>query len=78
MSSLYDIANAVAKSRGLLHQRMLEGLRLHLKTMAEQDLIDEINRINNIDVLRALWEAGLNVRLQHAVLERVRLVTMGR
>ena len=75
MSSLYDRAKAVAESRGLLHQRYLEVLRLHIKTSAEQDLIEEIKRMNNIDVLRALWEAGLSARLQQAVLDRVRLIT---
>ena len=75
MSSLYDQAKAVVDSRGLLHKRYLEVLRLRIKTSAEDDLIAEINRMNNIDVLRALWEAGLSARLQQAVLDRVRLIT---
>jgi hypothetical protein len=78
MSDLYDRAKAVVDSSGLLHQRYLQALRLYIKTMAEQDLIDEIKNMNNIDVLRALWEAGLSAPLQTAVLDRVRIVTMGR
>lgn len=74
-NKLYEMAKAVADSRGLLHQRHLEALRLHIKTSAEDDLIEEIKRMNNIDVLRALWEAGLSARLQTVVLDRVRIIT---
>jgi hypothetical protein len=78
VSSLYDMAKAVVDARGLLHQRYLEVLRLRIRTSAEDDLIAEIKNMNNIDVLRALWEAGLSARLQSAVLERVRIITGGR
>jgi len=62
---------AVSESFGLIHQVKLRALRLYLKETDEAMLIREIDAIDEPKVLRVLWEAGLNSRLQEAVLKKL-------
>lgn len=50
---------------------MLRELRSYLKTTPEEKLIGEIQDIIEAPLLRALWEAGLSLALQGAVLEQL-------
>ena len=71
MSYLEEYTWRTLNTRGLLHQRNLEILRNYIKTTPEDDLIYAINRINRIEQLKTMWEAGLKIRIQQAVLRRV-------
>ena len=75
MSFLEQYTWRTLNTRGLMHQRNLEILRNYLKTTPEDDLTYAIARINRIDMLKTLWEAGLKVRLQQAVLKRFEELT---
>ena len=57
-------------SAGLDHERKLQRLRNYIKQTPENELTFAIMRINRIEQLKALWEAGLNKTLQQAVLAR--------
>ncbi len=69
--SLRRYAIRVVETRGLLHQVTLRALRLYIKTHTDEELIKEIKDMETAPQLRALWEAGLNARLQEAVLGRL-------
>ena len=70
MTLLDDYVKAVRESRGLLHQRNLGVLRNYLNTTPEDNIINEILRLQTIDDIHTLWEAGLKAREQHYALER--------
>lgn len=61
----------VAESSGLLHSLYLGQLREYLNTTQEEKLVREVQDIVEPNQLRALWEAGLNSRMQAAVMERL-------
>ena len=69
--SLKAMTESVVESRGLHHQLVLKALRDYIKTTPEETLLKEIKDITWPKALRALWEAGLNSRLQSAVLEQL-------
>lgn len=70
MSLLERYAKRTYETRGLLHQRNLYILRNYLNTSSEDDIYNEIWEINDVALLRTLWEAGLKKRLQERVLQR--------
>jgi len=70
MSFLEEYTWRTFQSKGLMHQRNLEILRNYLKTTPEDDVIYAIDRINRIEQLKTLWEAGLNKPIQEATLRR--------
>jgi len=71
MSMLVDYARRVAETKGIQHKTYLSMLRSYIKATPEKYLIPVIKQISNPNVLRALWEAGLNSTLQEAVAERL-------
>jgi len=75
MSLLEKYTYNVTQTMGLAHQEALRTLRLYIKTTPEDELHFYIMRINKIDELKALWEAGLTAPTQKAVLERYRQLT---
>lgn len=70
MSYLEKYTWEVYDSSGLDHQSKLARLRAYLKDTPENQIIFALNRLNRIEQLKALWEAGLNDTLQEAVLGR--------
>jgi len=74
--SLAYYARAVRDSRGILHQIQLRALRDHIRARSVERIIEEINAIDDVTLLRTLWEAGLPPELQKAVLERARQLTV--
>ena len=71
MSLLIDLTLAVAESVGLEHKMHIQTLRNYLKTTPEREILGAIRNISRQDMLRALWEAGLNTTLQQAVMRRL-------
>lgn len=70
MSMLEYYTHQVATTKGLTHQAYLRTLRSYLNYTPLKDLLFAITRINKIEQLKALWEAGLTSPLQEAVLRR--------
>ena len=71
MSSLIDICDSVTKSKGILHKASIRTLRDYIKATPEDELTRVIISMNKPEHLRALWEAGLPIGLQHAVINRL-------
>jgi len=70
MSSLEEYARKAWTTYGLEHQSWIRRLRNYIKMTPEEQLIEEINRITDINLFRMLWEAGLSRPLQEAALRR--------
>jgi len=68
--ALEDLVTLIKNSSGLLKQRNLAILRNYLDTSVEQDIINEIYRLQTIEDIRILWAAGLTSPLQRAALTR--------
>jgi len=71
MSLLEYYARKAAETRGLLHLMNISELRLYLRQTPIEELIEAIEKIEDANLLRTLWEAGLNRFLQQAVLKRM-------
>ena len=63
-------ADKVRDSVGLAHQIALRSLRWYLKTTKLQSFKEQVNTITDINLLKTLWEAGLNSEQQKIVLAR--------
>ena len=70
MSLLEEYARKAWTTYGLQHQSWIRKLRNYIKTTPAEQLIEEINRITDINLFRMLWEAGLPSELQEAALRR--------
>jgi len=70
MSELEFYARQVVETRAFLHQLHLRRLRAYIKAAPLGRLLQEIREITDLNILRALWEAGLPADLQAAVLRR--------
>jgi len=63
-------AEKVRDSVGLAHQIALRSLRWYLKTTKLQSFKEQVGTITDINLLKTLWEAGLNSEQQKIVLAR--------
>jgi len=57
-------------AKGISHKASLEGLRSYLKTVHQDDFEFAVKRINRLDELATLWEAGLTMPQQKIVMAR--------
>jgi hypothetical protein len=71
MSILVDLTYMVATTTGLEHKIHLQTLRNYIKATPTREILGAIRNISRQDMLRALWEAGLNMELQQAVMRRL-------
>ena len=75
MTLLEAYARRVLESKGLQHQVALSILRDYMRSQPVEKLIAEIDAIYDLDVLRALWEAGLRRPLYDHVIRRIEILT---
>jgi len=68
VSELEFYAKRVVETRAFLHQLHLRRLRAYIKAAPLGKLLQEIRKVESLDVLRASREAGLPADLQAAVL----------
>ena len=71
MAALEILALEVKKLQHLPRQQALWRLREYMQQTRQQDLIRAINRMKDPELLKILWEAGLNADLQQLVLRRL-------
>ena len=64
-------AQQVYEKKGLQHTMMLFNLREYIKQTPDEELIKQIKETYRPEQLKAMWEAGLNLTLQQAVLARL-------
>lgn len=67
MSALETYLKAVIGKRGLEHAAAVQNLRTYIRVNDEDEIASFIVRINDINLLKYLWEVGLTSRLQRAV-----------
>jgi len=72
---LERLARKAREATGLEHKIQIDVLRHYLKTTSQDELIREVEKITDAELLRTLWEAGLSRILQEAVLEQLRELT---
>jgi len=75
MSALELYLKKAAEELGLRHIQAMYSLRAYLKLTKLEDLLDAIKLIEEPDLLRLLWEAGLPAPLQRAVLDQLERLT---
>jgi len=56
---------------GMLHISAMQRLRRYLKRTPLPKLLAEVDAIEDLELLRILWEAGLRRELQQAVIRRL-------
>jgi len=56
--------------KGVWHLNAIRALREYIRQTSEKDLLEAIDKINDVDVLRTLLEAGLHEPLLTAVTRR--------
>ena len=74
MTMLEEYARRVVESKGLEHQINLSILRNYMRTTPVEQLMAEVDAIYDMDILRALWEAGLRQPLYDYVLRRIEIL----
>lgn len=70
MSALESYLNAVAKSKGMLYQERMRGLRWYIKASTDKELIPVIRGLTNLKHMRILQAAGLREPLATVMLRR--------
>lgn len=75
MASLEELCRMVRDSRGMIHIVRLGVLRDYLKTTTPYSFKTDIASINDVELLRALVEAGVRRELQRAFNARLRELT---
>lgn len=70
MSALEIYLKAVVGKQGLEHVNAVRNLRQYIRVSDEDEIASFIVRINDINLLKYLWEVGLTDRLQRAVMAR--------
>lgn len=70
MSALEIYLKAVVGKRGLEHAIAIQNLRQYIRVSDEETIAEFIVRINDINLLKYLWEVGLTSRLQRAAMAR--------
>jgi len=68
---LKRLAQRVSDATGLEHSRNLTVLRHYIKSTSETSLLEQVEEIDSVRLLRILWEAGLSTDMQKAVLSQI-------
>ena len=74
MSALETYAKVVLETRGIEHMHALQSLRHYINLTDMNSLIRYVNTITDIDILRAIQEAGARGDLYSALISRMNLL----
>ena len=74
MSALELYAREVINTRGIEHTHALQSLRHYINLTDTDTLIRYLNTITDIDILRAIQEAGARGDLYTALISRMNLL----
>ena len=74
MSALETYAKVVLNTRGIEHSHALQSLRHYINLTDTDTLIRHLNMITDLDILRAIQEAGARGDLYHALISRMNLL----
>lgn len=67
MSALEHYLKAARDAKGIWHKGQIIDLRMYIANTPRNELIAAIKTIKEQDLLRTLWEAGLDTELQKVV-----------
>jgi len=70
MSYLEDFIKNCIDTRGLEHKSAIQALRWYIRISKEEEILEAINKIENMEYLRILMEAGLRKPYLEAVVKR--------
>ena len=74
MSALELYAREVINTRGIEHTHALQSLRHYINLTDTESLIRYLNTITDLDILRAIQEAGARGDLYSALISRMNLL----
>jgi len=74
MSALELYAREVLNTRGIEHTHALQSLRHYINLTDTESLIRYLNTITDLDILRAIQEAGARGDLYSALISRMNLL----
>jgi hypothetical protein len=74
MSALELYAKQAITTKGILHLQAIKSLRSYMKLTSTEEMIRYINMITDIDLLRAIQEAGARGDLYSALISRMNLL----
>lgn len=74
MSALEIYATAVLQTKGIQHGQALQSLRHYINLTPVDELIRYLNMITDINILKAIQEAGARGDLYRALISRLNLL----
>jgi hypothetical protein len=77
MSALETYLKAAKESKGWMHVGAIRNARQYIKLTPRDDIRTAIRRITDPDLLRLLWEVGLNSDLQYIVIKQQEKIAKG-
>ena len=70
MSALELLLTEAYKTRGFMHLSAIRALRQYINQLTEEELITAIDKLNDLEIMRTLVEAGLKARPLAALVRR--------
>jgi len=77
MSALEIYLKNMVETRGLLHARAVRTTREYIRLTDRTTLVRAIREIKKAELLRALWECGLDTYLQGIVIKQLDKIIAG-
>ena len=75
MSQLGYYAKRCKETKGLEHEACIMTLRRYIRETPKRDILSAVDMISDPELIRSLWEAGLDTEMQEAVLKRLEELT---
>ena len=70
MSALETYLKEAKEMKGIWHKAAIINTRIYMRHTERQQIINAINSLTDQDLLRLLWEVGLDDKLQQTVVNR--------
>jgi len=71
MVKLEYLLKILSKSRGIYHIGARQNVKKYIETLSLEEFKKEVEDIEDISLLRYLWEVGLTAEQQQIVLKRL-------
>ena len=71
MNRLQTLLKTAATSHGMLHNLNVSYVRTYIKQTSTESLIHDLERIDDIDLLRTLQEVGVPARIQEVFYAKI-------
>ena len=71
MVKLEYLLKILSKSRGIYHIGARQNVKKYIDSLSLEEFKKEVEQITDLNLLRYLWEVGLNAEQQQIVLKRL-------